>query len=151
MFWNAESFFLSDSADKTRSQKLNMAGMWPWVPNKLLSGEQQKHTFSIKADSVHFFFEKINFLTAPAGSCCRCGQFDIGVAICVYDLQHLLISLARGMKYFHDVFTTLPIWRFSNILDLQHFHMFIINPMIHMANTQLGIEFAVFLFVEHYL
>ena len=35
----------------------------------------------------------------------------------------------------------LSFWIFSNILDLQHVHMFIINPMIPMANMQLGIEF----------
>ena len=29
------------------------------------------------------FSEKVNFMTAPARSCRRCGQFDIGVAICV--------------------------------------------------------------------
>ena len=37
--------------------------------------------------------------------------------------------------------TTLHIWRISNTLDLQHVHMFIFNPMIHVANTNLGIEF----------
>ena len=46
-----------------------------------------------------------------------------------------------GYKIFSRCWTTLPIWRFSNVLDVQHVHMFIINPKIHMANTQLGIEF----------
>ena len=65
-------------------KKLNMAGMWPWIPKKLLKWEKaKKHTFSFKAVFVHFFF-KVNFLIGPAQSCCHCGQFDIGVTICVW-------------------------------------------------------------------
>ena len=46
-------------------------------------GKSKKHTFSFKADFVHFFCEKGNFLTASARSCRCCGQFDIGVTISV--------------------------------------------------------------------
>ena len=52
------------------------------------------------------------------------------------DLQHLLIRLARSLK----CWTILPIW-VSDILDLQHFHVFIFNPMIPAAKTKLGIKF----------
>ena len=41
-------------------------------------------------------------MTAPAQTCHCCGQFDIGVQFVFVDLQHLLISLARGFKYFYD-------------------------------------------------
>ena len=42
-------------------------------------------------------------MTAPVQSCRCCGQFDIGVKICVDDLQHFLINMVRGFKYFHNV------------------------------------------------
>ena len=63
-----------------------MAGTWPWVPKKLLKWEKakKKHTCSCKADFVHFFCDKVNFLTAPARSYRHCSQFDIGVTISVW-------------------------------------------------------------------
>ena len=41
-----------------------------------------KHTFSFKAE-IPLFEKKVKFLTAPVQSCRGCGQFDIGVTICV--------------------------------------------------------------------
>ena len=43
----------------------------------------KKHTFSFKANFVHFLVKKVKFLTVPARSCRCYGQFDIGVTICV--------------------------------------------------------------------
>ena len=80
--------------------------------NKVIEvGKSKKHTFSSKDDFVHLLW-KVNFLTAPEQSCRRCGQFDIGVTICV-DLQHLLISLARGLKYFYNVELLYPFDEFQ--------------------------------------
>ena len=82
-----------------------MAGMWPWVPKKLLKWEKaKKNTFSFKADFVHFFCKKVNFLTAPAWNCCSCGQFYIGVTICVWWLTTQFEierrSYGQSMTYF---------------------------------------------------
>ena len=104
-------------------------------------GRSKKNTFSFKADFFHFFCEKVNLLTAPVRRCRRCGQFDIGVAICVLWLAPPPNKSGEGFKIFSQCWTTLPIWHFSNILDLQNVHMFIFNPMILIANTQLVIEF----------
>ena len=62
------------------------------------------------------FCEKVNFLTASARSCRRCGQFDIGVTICFDDLQHLLISLAMGIQYVYDVELLYPLDEFQTNL-----------------------------------
>ena len=58
----------------------------------------------------HFFCEKVNFLTAPAWSCCCCGVNLIQVLQFIFDdLQHLLISLERGLKDFYDVELLYPL------------------------------------------
>ena len=61
--------------------------------------EEEKNTFSFKADDVHFCV-KGKFLTAPEPSCCRCGKFDIGVTICVWWLSTLLNKSGKGFKIF---------------------------------------------------
>ena len=53
--------------------------------------------------------------------------------------QHFIVW--QRISKISRCWTTLTIWQISNTLDLQNFHMFIINPMIPMANTKLGIEF----------
>ena len=80
------------------------------------------------------------------------GGFGYVIVLMTLGLQNL-IWLVCDHKYqksywsgkefqiFSQCWTTLPIWRVSNNLDLQHGHMFIFNPMIHVANTNLGIEF----------
>ena len=93
--------------------------MWPWVPKKLLKWEKAKK---------HTFFLKLNFLTAPARSCCRCGQFKIQFVF--DDLQHLLISLARGIKFLYNVELLYPLDEFQtnlifyrgNIKQKHHFY-----------------------------
>ena len=62
------------------------------------------------------------------------------VAICVWWLARPLTWSGEWLKIFWRCWTTY-ILQVSNILDLQHVHMFIINPMTPMANTELGIEF----------
>ena len=62
------------------------------------------------------------------------GSSDHHSALRPYDGQR------RDLKYLW-YWTSFPIWRVSNIFDLQHVHMFIFNPMISVANTKLGIEF----------
>ena len=60
--------------------------MWPWVTKKLLKCEKVKKKnilFTFNTDFVHFFCEKVTFLTAPAQSC----QFYIGVTTCVWWLE----------------------------------------------------------------
>ena len=57
------------------------------------------------------------------------------------NLQHLLITLARGLQYFHYVEILYPSDGFSKKFDLQHVHILIFNDMIPVANTKLGIEF----------
>ena len=47
----------------------------------------------------------------------------------------------QGVSNIFTMLNCLPIWRISTNLDLQYVHMFIFNPMIHVANTNLGIEF----------
>ena len=111
--------WLCDSADNIMSTKLNMAGMWPWVPKRLLKWKKAKNILFYSKLILSTFCEKVNFLTARARSCCRCGQFDIGIIFVLHDLQHLLISLARqGFIIFLPCWTTLPTWRVSNKLDL---------------------------------
>ena len=85
-------------------------------------GKRKKNTFFIQSSLYPLFCEKVIVLTAPALSCRCCGKFYIGFSI------------------FSRCWTTLPIWRVSNIVDLQHVHMFIINPIKPRANTKLGIE-----------
>ena len=45
--------------------------------------------FSFKTDLVHFFCEEVNFLTATARTCRRCGQFDIGVTFFSFSFAFL--------------------------------------------------------------
>ena len=46
-----------------------------------------------------------------------------------------------GFKIFWWCWTSFSIRRVSNILDLQHVHTYIFNPLTPVANTKLGIEF----------
>ena len=101
------------------------------------SGKKQKTYFSIQNWFCPLFCEKVNFLTAPARSCCRCGQLDIGVTICVWWLATPFNYYDKEFQIFSPCWTTLPIWQISNTFDLQHVLMFIINPMIPTANTNL--------------
>ena len=58
--------------------------MWPWVTKKLLKWGNAKNVIFIKNWFCPLFFKKVNFLTTPARSWRCCGQFDIGVKICVW-------------------------------------------------------------------
>ena len=115
--------WLCDSYDKIRSKNLNMAGMWPRITKKLLKWEKAKKIlfFFIWSSLCPLFCEKVIVLTAPALSCRSCGKFYIGFSI------------------FSRCWTTLPIWRVSNIVDLQHVHINHINHIKPRANTKLGI------------
>ena len=77
--------------------------MWPWIPKKLLKWKKARNILFHSQLILYTFCEKITFLTAPAQSCCCCGQFDISGINVFDDLLHLLISLARSVKYFNNV------------------------------------------------
>ena len=90
-------------------------------------GNRLKHTFSFKDEFFHFFWKYVNFLRAPVWSCCYCGQV---LQFVFDDLQHLLISLARGLTYFDNVELLYPLdefhtnWIFyrGNIKQKHHFY-----------------------------
>ena len=48
--------WLCDSSDKVRSNKLNMAGMWPWVPKKLLKWEKAKKNILLHSKLILSIF-----------------------------------------------------------------------------------------------
>ena len=59
--------------------------MWHLVNKKLLKWEKAKIILFIQSlFCLLFFCEKVSFLTGPAQNCNHCGQFDIGVTICVW-------------------------------------------------------------------
>ena len=125
------ALWLCDSADNIRSKKFNMAGMWPWVPKQLSNWETAKNIlFHSKLISPPLFGENVNILTAPVRSFRRCGQFDMGVTICVWWLATPQNSLARGLKYFYNVellypldkFTTNWIFYRGNVKQNYHFY-----------------------------
>ena len=79
--------------------------------------------FSFKAHFVHFLWKGI-FENYQRGAVVA--EVNL-IEVCQFvfdDMQHLLISPARGLKYFHNVELLYPL-RVLNILDLQHVHMFI--------------------------
>ena len=63
----------------------NKYGLYVTVSTKTVIevGKSKKHTFFIQSLFGPLFSKKVNFLIAPAQCCRRCGQFDIGVTICV--------------------------------------------------------------------
>ena len=103
--------------------------MWPWIPKKELKSEKAKKKNSFKAVFTNFFCEKVNLLTVPVRGCRRCGQFDIGVTICVQWLATPLNLSGKGYKIFLQCWTTLPTWRVSN-----KFHLLL---MKHKTKTSL--------------
>ena len=60
----------------------------------------------------------------------------------------LLIDPLRVFEKFSWCWTSFPIWRVSNISDLQHVHMFMFNAWIPLANTKPGIVFVLCEYTE---
>ena len=82
--------------------------MWPWVPKKLLKWEKAKNILFHSKLIFSTFCEKVNFLTAPERSCRCCGQFDIGITICVWWVATPLNKSGKGHKIFWQCWTTYP-------------------------------------------
>ena len=77
------------------------------------SMKKQKTYFSFKADSVHFFGKRLNFWQHQP-------EAVVAAVILIYvlqfvfdDLQYLLISLARGIKYLNGVELLYPLDEFQ--------------------------------------
>ena len=140
MFWNAGG--CGYVIVLMKSGRTNLYGWYVTVSSKRVIevGKTPKTNFFIWSSFCPLFCEKVIFWQNQRGAVIAAVNLIYVLQFVFDDLQHLLISLARGM-IFSQYWTTLSIWQDSNILDLQHVHMFMINPMIHMANTKLGIEF----------
>ena len=81
-----------------------MAGMWLWVPKKLFKWEKaKKHTFFIQSWFCPLFVKRLIFWQHQRGAVVAAVSLIKVLQFVFYDLQPLLISLARGLKYFHDV------------------------------------------------
>ena len=125
------ALWLCDSTDNIRHKKSNMAGMWPWVPKMLLKWEKgKKHTFSFKHDCVHFFVKRLIFWQHQREAVIAAVNLIWVLQLVFDDLQHLLISLARVIKYFNDVELLYPLDKFQtnlifyrwNIKQKHHFY-----------------------------
>ena len=128
MFWNARGFGCVTVLIKLGQIKYgwNVAGSNKKVI-EMGKKHKKKHTFFIQSFFCPLFWWKGKFL-------------DITSA----ELSSLRLIWYRCCKEFQilsQCWTTLPIRQISNKLDLQHVHMFIFNPLIHMANTKMGSEF----------
>ena len=107
--------------------------MWPWGVIEV--GKNKKIYFFTQSWFCSLFGVKVYFLIEPARNCCCCGQFDIVVTICVGDLQHLLISLARSLKYFKDVELLYPSDKFQTNWIFYREHTIQNNPFYCVADT----------------
>ena len=93
-------------------------------------GKSNNHTFSFKADFVHLFVKRLIFwqhqrrAVVPAVNLIWVLQFFFD------NFQHLLISLARGIKYVYNVELLYPLNEFQtnfifyrgNITQKHHFY-----------------------------
>ena len=114
--------WLCDSSDEIGSHKLNMAGMWPGVTKKLLKWKKpKKHTFSFKALFVHFLVKRLIFGYHQRGAFVATVNLIQVLQFVFYDLQNLLISMARSFKYLHNVELLYPSDEFQT---LQIFNIF---------------------------
>ena len=66
-------------------------------------GKRKKHTFSFKADFVHFFVKSLIFWQHQRWAVVIAVSLIYVLQFVFEDLQHLFISLANGLKYFHNV------------------------------------------------
>ena len=119
MFWNAGGFGYAIVLISLGPKKLVWLVCDHEYQTSYWSGKEQKTYFFIQSWFCPLFGEKVNFLTAPARSCCCCGQFDIGVSFCVWWLATPLNLSAKEFQIFSPCWTTLPIWQISNTFDLQ--------------------------------
>ena len=55
-------------------------------------------------------------------------------------MHNLFNYLLRDLIFFNGVELVFSIWQVSNVLDLQHVHVFIFNPWIPVANMRPGIK-----------
>ena len=100
-----------------------MADMWPGVTKKLLKWKKPKNILFHSKLFLSTFWWKGKFLdiTSPELLFLR----SIWYRCC-------------NLRLCFQTFSRCWIWQISNTLDLQHVHMFIFNPMIHVANTNWG-------------
>ena len=93
-------------------------------------GKSKKHTFSFKPDIVHFFVKRLTFWQHQRGAVVAAVNLIYVLQFVLDDLQHLLIGLARGIKYFNNVellyppdeFQTNLIFYRGNIKQKHHFY-----------------------------
>ena len=103
--------------------------------------KSKKKYFLLKSKVFLICYVKIIFSTSPLRSCHFCDEFDTLVCKKAMIKAYTFEWSVNGFKIFRWCWTSFPIWRVSNILDLQRVLMFIFNSMIPVANTKLGIEF----------
>ena len=77
---------------------------------------QKKHTFSFKAEFVHFFVKRLIFWQHQREAVIAAVNLIWVLQLVFDDLQHLLISLARVIKYFNDVELLYPLDKFQTNL-----------------------------------
>ena len=99
--------WLCDSSDKIRSNKLFMAVMWLWVTKKLLKWENAKN----------ILFHSRAELSLQRLIWYRCSNMCLKTCN-----TSLFNSLARGLRYFHDVELLYPSDKFQRnwIFDREH-------------------------------
>ena len=85
-------------------------------------GKSKKQTFSFKADFVHFLVRRLIFWQHQRGAVVAAVNLISVLHFVFYDLQHLLISLARGLRYFHDVELLRPFDEFQRNLIFKRKH-----------------------------
>ena len=91
--------------------------MWPWVPKTLLKWEKAKNKLFIQSwFSPLFFVKKLIFLQHQRGAVVAAVNLIKVLQFVFEDLQHLLISLARGIRYFNDVELLYPLDKFQTNL-----------------------------------
>ena len=82
---------------------------WIWLvcdreyPKSFWSWKKLKTYFFIQSWFCPFFCEKVNFLTAPAQSCRRCSQFDIGCTLRtgLHEIPALIRTCPHGLENIH--------------------------------------------------
>ena len=76
-------------------------------------GNAKKHMFSFKADLIHFVVKRLIFWQHQRQAVVAAVNLILVLPFVFDDLQHLLISLARGIKHFNDVELLYPLDKFD--------------------------------------
>ena len=98
-------------------------------------GNGKKHTFSFKADFVHFFVKRLIFWQHQCRAVVAAVNLIKVLEFVFDDLQHLLISLARGIKYLNDVELLYPLDEFQTNLIFYRGNIKLKYHFYHVADT----------------